>query len=62
MITGDITQIDLPYKEKSGLLSVENILGNVKGISFVKLTHSDVVRNPIVQRIINAYDEYEKQN
>ena len=62
VITGDITQIDLPYKEKSGLLSVENILGNVKGISFVKLTHSDVVRNPIVQRIINAYDEYEKQN
>ncbi|NLW70110.1 MAG: PhoH family protein [Eubacteriaceae bacterium] len=60
VITGDITQIDLPFKERSGLLTVESILKGVKGISFISLTHADVVRNPIVQRIINAYERAEK--
>lgn len=58
IVTGDTTQIDLPFKEKSGLVVVEKILQNVKGISFVKLTKTDVVRNPIVQRIIDAYEKY----
>ncbi len=59
VITGDITQIDLPFKEKSSLFMVENILNNVDGIKFINMTQKDVVRNPIVQRIINAYEKFE---
>ena len=58
LVTGDTTQIDLPFKEKSGLVVVEKILEGVRGIRFVKLTKTDVVRNPIVQRIIDAYEKY----
>ncbi len=58
IVTGDTTQIDLPFKEKSGLVVVEKILEGVRGIRFVKLTKTDVVRNPIVQRIIDAYEKY----
>ncbi len=60
VITGDITQIDLPFKERSGLLDVADILKGVRGIAFSYLTQADVVRNPIVQRIINAYERNEK--
>lgn len=60
VITGDRTQTDLPFKERSGLNDIEKILGNVKGIKFVNLTNEDVVRNPIVQRIIDAYEKYER--
>lgn len=60
VITGDRTQTDLPFKERSGLNDIEKILGNVKGIEFVNLTNADVVRNPIVQRIIDAYEKYER--
>lgn len=62
IITGDITQLDLPRGKQSGLITIRRILENVKGIKFVDLDKNDVVRHPLVQRIIEAYDEYEKGN
>jgi len=56
VITGDQTQVDLPKGVKSGLITAESILSNVKGISIVHLEQSDVVRHPLVGRIIQAYD------
>ncbi|GAB6190152.1 PhoH family protein [Marinitoga arctica] len=60
VITGDITQIDLENKKDSGLLIVQKILKNIKGISFIELNENDVVRNPLVKEIIKAYDKFEK--
>lgn len=60
IITGDITQIDLPKGKSSGLIQVIEILKGIKGIDFVYLTKKDVIRHQIVQRIIEAYDKYEK--
>jgi phosphate starvation-inducible PhoH-like protein len=57
VITGDITQIDLPNARRSGLLEAADILKNVDGLSFVYFDQSDVVRHHLVQRIIRAYDE-----
>ena len=57
IITGDITQIDLPSKNKSGLKDVINNLKNINDISFVYLTEKDVVRHPLVQKIVKAYDK-----
>ncbi len=59
VITGDITQLDIE-KEKSGLIECQKILKDVEGIAFVYLTEDDVVRNPLVRRIIRAYEEYER--
>ncbi|MEA1960330.1 MAG: PhoH family protein [Bacillota bacterium] len=59
VITGDVTQVDLPKEESSGLIEIQKILGNIKGISFEYLTQDDVVRHPLVQKIINAYEEHE---
>lgn len=56
VVTGDITQIDLPKGKKSGLIDACNILDEVSGIEFCFLRDSDVVRHPLVRRIINAYD------
>lgn len=56
VVTGDITQIDLPKGVKSGLKEANLILKNVKGLSFVYLDQTDVVRHPLVQRIIHAYE------
>jgi phosphate starvation-inducible protein PhoH and related proteins len=58
VITGDITQIDLPTQKRSGLLEAIDILKNVDGMSFVYFDESDVVRHHLVQRIIRAYDDY----
>lgn len=55
IVTGDITQIDLPHGKKSGLIEAERILGSIDGIAFVHLTEEDVVRNALVQKIIEAY-------
>lgn len=60
VITGDITQVDLPKNANSGLVVVQKILKGIKGISFLYLTQADVVRHPVVQKIITAYDEYER--
>lgn len=58
VVTGDITQIDLPKKKSSGLRDAEQVLKGVKGIEFSYLRQSDVVRHPLVRRIIEAYDKY----
>lgn len=62
VITGDITQIDLPVERKSGLVQVKNILGSIPGIEFVYLTSRDVVRHSLVQKIVDAYKLYEENN
>ena len=61
VITGDITQIDLPSEKMSGLRHVINVLKDVNGISFTYFSARDVVRHPLVQRIIEAYDAFEKK-
>ena len=60
VVTGDITQIDLPSGAPSGLVVARQILKGVPGIAFVEFTHRDVVRHELVTRIVKAYDEYEK--
>ncbi len=62
VITGDITQVDLPGGTVSGLRSVREILKGIKGIGFIDLTDADVVRHEIVQRIVQAYAKYEAEN
>ncbi|MCS6876011.1 MAG: PhoH family protein [Aquificaceae bacterium] len=60
VITGDITQIDLPRREQSGLVEAVKVLQGIEGISFVWFKEEDVVRHPIVARIIKAYEEFER--
>lgn len=62
IVTGDITQIDLPRGKKSGLVEASRVLKDVKGLDFVYLTHRDVVRHELVMRIIKAYDHYSKKD
>lgn len=62
VVTGDITQIDLPNGAMSGLKDAERVLKNVEGISFSYLTEMDVVRHELVKRIIKAYDNFELRN
>ena len=59
VITGDITQIDLPAERTSGLIQAKNILQGIAGIKFVFFSKLDVVRHSLVQHIINAYEEFE---
>ncbi|HEY9604994.1 MAG TPA: PhoH family protein [Allocoleopsis sp.] len=60
VVTGDITQTDLPPTQPSGLAVAQRILRSVEGIAFCELSTKDVVRNPLVQRIVAAYDQYEQ--
>ena len=60
IITGDLTQIDLPYHQKSGLKEAVEILNDTKGIAIVKLSQKDIVRHKLVTKIVNAYDEHDK--
>ncbi|MDO4300175.1 MAG: PhoH family protein [Clostridia bacterium] len=62
VITGDITQIDLPRGKKSGLIEAVKILENIEGIRICNLTNKDVVRHPLVQKIISAYEAFEKKS
>ena len=59
VITGDITQVDLPRGTKSGLAHVIQVLKDVPGIGFTHFLSKDVVRHPLVQRIVEAYDRFE---
>ncbi len=59
IVTGDVTQVDLPDGKKSGLREVQRILQGIDDIAFCMLTYKDVVRHPLVQKIINAYEAYE---
>ena len=61
VVTGDVTQVDLPDGKKSGLREAHRILGDVEGIKFFNFTHKDVVRHPLVSKIVNAYDRMEKE-
>ncbi len=61
VVTGDITQIDLAKNQRSGLVEAKRILGKVSGVAFINFEAEDVVRHPLVQKIVNAYEKYEKQ-
>ena len=61
IITGDLTQIDLPREQRSGLKEALKILEGVEGIGVVKLGQKDIVRHKLVTRIVNAYDKYDKE-
>ena len=61
VITGDLTQVDLPHNQGSGLTQAIQILKDVKGISFITLDKKDIVRHKLVTRIVDAYESYEKQ-
>jgi phosphate starvation-inducible PhoH-like protein len=60
VVTGDITQIDLPNGRRSGLVEAIDVVGKVPGISLVYFNERDVVRHNLVQRIIRAYEEYDQ--
>ncbi len=60
IVTGDMTQIDLPPRQTSGLVQALKILKNVKGLSIIRLSKKDIVRHKLVERIVEAYDEYDK--
>jgi len=62
VITGDVTQIDLPKKGESGLLDAFRVLKGIEGIAFVEFKKEDVVRHPIVQKIIQAYERFEERS
>ena len=62
IVTGDVTQIDLPKQKQSGLLQAQKILKNIKDVSFVYLDSSDVVRHKLVTRIIEAYSKSDNEN
>ena len=61
IVTGDITQIDLPVSQKSGLIQAMHILGGIKGISFIEMNKKDIVRHKLVTRIVEAYEKYEEE-
>src|SRR6185295_10285687 len=62
VVTGDVTQIDLPTGKRSGLVEAERILSKVEGIEFVYFTEKDVVRHKLVQMIIKAYESHTKKS
>lgn len=62
VVTGDISQTDLPRDKKSGLSEAMKVLKNVQGVSLIALTAQDVVRHELVQRIVRAYEQYEKSD
>jgi phosphate starvation-inducible PhoH-like protein len=61
IITGDMTQIDLPRSQKSGLVEALQILSGIEGIGVVELNRKDIVRHKLVTRIVNAYERFDKQ-
>jgi phosphate starvation-inducible PhoH-like protein len=61
VITGDITQIDLPAGRRSGLVEALDVVGQIPGIAFVRFNERDVVRHNLVQQIIKAYETYESE-
>ena len=61
VVTGDVTQIDLPREQASGLIQVQDILGAIEGIAFIRFGHEDVVRHKLVQRIVEAYKQHAEE-
>ena len=62
VLTGDVTQVDLARGQRSGLVDAREVLGQVRGIAFVNFTAADVVRHPLVQRIVNAYESWNAEH
>ncbi|KVO59224.1 phosphate starvation-inducible protein PhoH [Burkholderia ubonensis] len=62
VVTGDTSQVDLPRAQKSGLIEAQQVLGGVRGIALTRFTSADVVRHPLVARIVEAYDEFHAQH
>jgi phosphate starvation-inducible PhoH-like protein len=62
VVTGDVTQVDLPREQQSGLVVVSEIIGDVEGVQFVRLGGEDVVRHRLVQRIVEAYEEHAERS
>ncbi|MGN6666006.1 MAG: PhoH family protein [Trinickia sp.] len=62
VVTGDTTQVDLPRGAKSGLIEAQQVLANVRGIALTRFTSADVVRHPLVARIVDAYDKHTKKD
>ena len=61
VVTGDVTQIDLPREQASGLVTVQDVLGSIDGIAFVRFSNEDVVRHKLVQRIVEAYKRHTEE-
>jgi phosphate starvation-inducible PhoH-like protein len=61
IVTGDETQIDLPSRQQSGLVQIQEVIGKVEGIQFVYFNKGDVVRHKLVKDIIEAYEKYHEQ-
>jgi phosphate starvation-inducible PhoH-like protein len=61
VVTGDVTQIDLPREQASGLITVQDVLGTLEGVAFVRFSNEDVVRHKLVQRIVEAYKRHTEQ-
>jgi phosphate starvation-inducible protein PhoH and related proteins len=61
VVTGDVTQVDLPREQASGLIQVQEILADVEGIAFVEFGNEDVVRHKLVQRIVEAYRRHAEE-
>jgi phosphate starvation-inducible PhoH-like protein len=61
VVTGDVTQVDLPREQQSGLIAVGEVLGAIEGIEFLRFGSEDVVRHKLVQRIVEAYDEHSQR-
>lgn len=61
VITGDVTQIDLPSGRKSGLVEAQRVVNNIEGIQFIQFDERDVVRHQLVMMIIKAYDEHNRK-
>ena len=62
VITGDVTQVDLPTGKRSGLIEAERVLANLEGIEFIYFTDKDVVRHKLVQMIIKAYEVHTRKS
>ena len=61
VVTGDITQVDLPSGQRSGLVEASELLNNVQGVVICQLSSADVVRHPLVQRVIDAYSSFDQR-
>ena len=61
VVTGDVTQVDLPRDQASGLIQVQQILDGIEDIAFIRFGHQDVVRHKLVQRIVEAYKQHAEE-
>jgi phosphate starvation-inducible PhoH-like protein len=61
VVTGDVTQVDLPREQASGLIQVQDILGPLDDVAFIRFGHEDVVRHKLVQRIVEAYRRHAEE-